>query len=174
MRPPNRDPPRYCAQPTERFLPPETSTINEGGARESTTTATRDATTNSHQADQTSDYERNSAARPRRRLEDPTPLVECYPQLAVASSRRGRHAIASVQAELQGVRARRTRVLAHPDLAARLARTLRLTRASNWNGYVPPGTDSAGRVNTSPIRTALVEIATEAMRRERAAGGAGS
>jgi hypothetical protein len=83
--------------------------------------------------------------------------------------------------------ARRTRVLAHPDLAAKLLKPPigYRERPDQWTGYVPPkllaedicgpdcgrncgqGAQHLARVNTSPRRKALVDIAAEAMRRER-------
>jgi hypothetical protein len=91
-------------------------------------------------------------------------------------------AVAKMESE-----ARRARVLAAPDLARRLTLPpLRLSRPEHWNGWIPPRTlpeeccahcgASGGRpcrdrphrsrVNDSPIRRQLVEIATEAMARE--------
>lgn len=79
---------------------------------------------------------------------------------------------------------RRLRVLAYEDLAQRLTQPpLRYPKADMWNGYVPPRTlppdvcpdcpssvcrsrDHPSRANTSSRRRALVEIATEAYRRE--------
>lgn len=55
---------------------------------------------------------------------------------------------------------RRTRVLAHPDLAARAPR--------GWAGYVPPRVDSDGRANTSPIRRELIDILHAVAEREAA------
>lgn len=62
--------------------------------------------------------------------------------------------------------ARRARVLAHADLAARLTEPpLSYTQPQQWTGYVPPRTWGE-RLNTSPQRAALVEICTEAMCRD--------
>lgn len=67
---------------------------------------------------------------------------------------------------------RRARVLKYPDLAEEICGVLGLSAASHWNGYVPPASDPEGRhgvrPNTSPIRVSLVEICTEALRREQA------
>lgn len=57
---------------------------------------------------------------------------------------------------------RRQRVLAHPDLAGRLAELLQLARPEQWNGYIAPEHDATGLPNQSPIRAGLVEIVTEA------------
>lgn len=84
--------------------------------------------------------------------------------------------------------ARRMRVMAHEDLAQQLQQApLRLTDSGRWSGWIPPKTlpeeccvhcqrDSPrpicrgwphrARVNDSPARRQLVEIAAEAMRRE--------
>jgi len=98
--------------------------------------------------------------------------------------REWRRAVTASKRECQ---ARRTRVLAHPDLAQRLTEPpLRLVRPECWNGYIPPRTlpdndrvhcgphgglrcrdrPHRTRVNKSPIRRQLVEIATEAIARE--------
>jgi hypothetical protein len=82
---------------------------------------------------------------------------------------------------------RRARVLAHDDLAQRLtAPPLRLSAPARWSGWIPPRTlaeescahcgpcgdrrcrdrPHRARVNDSPIRRQLVEIASEAMARE--------
>jgi len=83
--------------------------------------------------------------------------------------------------------ARRARVLAHKDLTDRLKEPpLRLSNPTRWSGWIPPrllaeescthcktGGDRRcrdrphrARVNDSPIRRQLVDIATEAMARE--------
>lgn len=64
------------------------------------------------------------------------------------------------------------RVLRHPDLAARLCQPpLPWTSPEHWNGFVPPRflpSDASGNVrpNDSPERAVLMEICTEAARRE--------
>lgn len=75
------------------------------------------------------------------------------------------------------VKARRARVLSHPDLAAKLtAPPLSYADPKQWNGFVPPATwgdrtypDGSWKPlpNTSPLRAALVDISTEAMNREQ-------
>lgn len=79
----------------------------------------------------------------------------------------------------QRCQARRARVLAYPDLAAALtAPLLGYPRPEAWNGYVPPKTTPDPRdewdgglagemLNRSPRRRALVDIASEALRREQ-------
>lgn len=84
--------------------------------------------------------------------------------------------------------ARRDRVLANPDLAQRLTGPpLGLSSPQRWSGWIPPrtlaedactqcesgkprplcsGWPHRSRVNDSPIRRQLVDIATEAMARE--------
>ncbi|WP_055406609.1 hypothetical protein [Frankia sp. ACN1ag] len=60
---------------------------------------------------------------------------------------------------------RRARVLAHPDLAARLcAPPLGYRSPEGWNGFVPPRL-CGEQLNASVVRRALVDLATEAMRR---------
>lgn len=61
---------------------------------------------------------------------------------------------------------RRRLVLAHPDLAARLAELLLLASAQQWGGFVSPEREADGRPNRSPIRAGLVEIVAEAQARE--------
>jgi hypothetical protein len=78
---------------------------------------------------------------------------------------------------------RRDRVLAHPDLVARLVEVLGLTDPARWSGWIPPKTlpeqecvecragscGSAGHraaANRAYHRRQLVEIAGEAYRRE--------
>jgi hypothetical protein len=82
--------------------------------------------------------------------------------------------------------ARRGRVLAHEDLAQRLTTPpLRLSSPRRWSGWIPPrtlaedacthcerdnrrcsGLPHRARVNDSPVRRQLVDIATEAMTRD--------
>ncbi|GAA4849576.1 hypothetical protein GCM10023403_10370 [Pseudonocardia benzenivorans] len=83
--------------------------------------------------------------------------------------------------------ARRERVLAHEDLAKALTQPpLALDDPRKWTGWIPPRTDPEqtcspwcgkhhdpcsntqhrARINDSPIRAQLVEIAAEALRRE--------
>lgn len=63
--------------------------------------------------------------------------------------------------------ARRSRVLAHPDLAEALTeRPIGYARPEQWNGYVPPALWRE-ELNTSPHRAGLVEICAEALRREQ-------
>lgn len=94
-------------------------------------------------------------------------------------SRMWRDALAQSKQES---RARRARVLAHDDLTKRLAQLM--SDPKQWSGWIPPRTlpeDTCthcargrrchgahrARVNDSPRRAALVEIATEALRREQ-------
>jgi hypothetical protein len=88
---------------------------------------------------------------------------------------------------------RRARVLAYPDLAARLCQApLGFARPQQWNGYVPPRMgqyaepellrSSSGhpnrhghrtdpeQLNDSPRRAVLVSICAEALQREGMAG----
>jgi hypothetical protein len=66
---------------------------------------------------------------------------------------------------------RRTLVLRHPDLAARLTEPpIRHTTPEHWTGYVPPASDApslggAEPINHSPARAALVAIVAEAEQR---------
>lgn len=106
-------------------------------------------------------------------------------------NRQWRTAMANSRAESA---ARRARVLAHEDLAKRLTEPpLRLSNPQRWSGWIPPrtlaedtcaecardrracrGRPHLARVNDSPYRRALVEIAAEALRRETAADAAGA
>lgn len=96
-----------------------------------------------------------------------------------------RQAVAKSQEASQ---ARRVRVLQQPDLTRRLTEPpLRLSDPARWSGWIPPktlaedtcvncgsgdprpicrGWPHRARVNDSPVRRQLVEIAAEAMRRE--------
>jgi hypothetical protein len=79
------------------------------------------------------------------------------------------------QEHLRRNRDYKARVLAHPDIAARLTEPpMRYTRPDQWSGYIPPqwiagaGDNPAeGRLNTSPYRAQLVDIMTELVQRER-------
>jgi hypothetical protein len=62
--------------------------------------------------------------------------------------------------------ARRDRVLAHDWAAKRLCSILMLSRAEQWNGYVPPATDAEGNANTSPTRRAMLELFREIVQAE--------
>lgn len=65
----------------------------------------------------------------------------------------------------------KARILAHPDLAARLAALYGLSRAENWSGYIPPTighiTNEGHRaiINRSPYRAELLELLAEATHR---------
>lgn len=59
----------------------------------------------------------------------------------------------------------RSAVLSHDDLSERLRALFQLKRAEMWNGYVPPRIDHDNTYNDSPYRAALVEIVTEALKR---------
>lgn len=68
---------------------------------------------------------------------------------------------------------RKERVKAHPDLAARLCRSLGYSRFDQWNGYVPsarmPGSgDNDWALNTSPVRDELIAILHLVVEREKA------
>lgn len=59
--------------------------------------------------------------------------------------------------------ARRALVLRNPDVAARLcAPPLSYASPEQWNGFIPPATLSSGAINTTPVRTALLALVTEA------------
>lgn len=134
-----------------------------------------------------------------------TPWAELYAELARAEARhrdlspdeyrqlvhdRGRPAVQMLADARKTNQERRARVLRHPDLAERLQELLGLSRASDWNGWVPPATDPevgarVGRdragnrswsadpgvpvANASPRRAALVLICREAASRAQAA-----
>lgn len=64
-------------------------------------------------------------------------------------------------------RRQRDLVLKHPDLADRLVgKLVGYSKPENWNGWIPPSRDSNGALNNSPRRRVLVDIVTEAERRE--------
>lgn len=61
---------------------------------------------------------------------------------------------------------RRTLVLRHPDLAEQLKKAPhRHTTPQDWTGYIPPATDCAGAINTTPCRAALLALVAEAEQR---------
>lgn len=90
---------------------------------------------------------------------------------AGAAMQLWRQTVASSKRECQE---RRARVLAHPDLAARLKEPpLSLSDPARWNGYIPPRTlpdkaNGSARANDSAVRRQLVDIASEALAREAA------
>lgn len=60
----------------------------------------------------------------------------------------------------------RERILRYPDLAARLCEPpLNYKTPSQWTGFIPPEVCEQ-RLNLSPERGALVELAQEAYRRD--------
>jgi hypothetical protein len=73
-------------------------------------------------------------------------------------------------ANAESAAGRRQRVLEHDWAAQEICAVLGLSRADNWNGYVPPLYDSNGVLNTSPQRRGTVDI----LRRLDAAENAGS
>lgn len=74
-------------------------------------------------------------------------------------------------------RARRARVLAHPQIAAKLTQPpLRYRDPSFWTGYIPPKIiegPSGPIENRSPERRALIEICNEVIEAERQAAAGG-
>jgi hypothetical protein len=75
-------------------------------------------------------------------------------------------------------RARRVRVLTHPDLCKRLVDELGYARADDWTGYVPPrfgpeqvpqrgGFIPDRRKNPDRNRAVLIDICAEALRRDQ-------
>lgn len=68
-------------------------------------------------------------------------------------------------------RTRRERVLAHPDIAARLVTDVGLRQPESWTGYVPPriawlDQDYTVHLNPSAVRTALLAILRAVAERE--------
>lgn len=59
----------------------------------------------------------------------------------------------------------REAVLAHPDLTARLKGAWGYEHPEQWNGYVPSYLNCEDDVSTSPHRAILVELVTEALKR---------
>lgn len=83
-----------------------------------------------------------------------------------ADLRRGAQLIGIVgDATLTACRYREA-VLNHRDLSERLRALFQLKRPDVWNGYVPPRIDHDNTYNDSPYRAALVEIVTEALKRD--------
>lgn len=65
-------------------------------------------------------------------------------------------------------RARRARVLAHPDIAVRLTeRPMNYPAPEFWTGYIPPAKRGDDRPNPSPIRRQLLDICQAVAERER-------
>ncbi|HEX7658509.1 MAG TPA: hypothetical protein VF444_03440 [Pseudonocardiaceae bacterium] len=90
--------------------------------------------------------------------------------------RRSEPVIAALTEARETVKQRREGVLKHPDCAQQIADALDLTSPAHWNGYLPPGFDPEqekdgrpvpARLNNSPVRAALVDIATDAWKREQ-------
>lgn len=87
----------------------------------------------------------------------------------LAEYRRASLVVRQEQAE------RRKRVVAHPDLRARLTEPpLSYQRPEQWTGYVPPkllpqadDQQHTAALNTSARRRVLVELCAEALRREQ-------
>jgi hypothetical protein len=73
----------------------------------------------------------------------------------------------------QEARERRARVLRHPWASAHLCAILHLSRAEQWNGYVPPEHDADERPNDSLARSALVELLRDVDELDRVPVGAG-
>lgn len=69
----------------------------------------------------------------------------------------------------QNAKRNRALVLAHADLASALtANPIGYADPQQWSGFIPPATDSNGRLITCMRRAALVAIVGEAIRREQA------
>jgi len=62
--------------------------------------------------------------------------------------------------------ARRERVLAYDWARTRLCRILSLSRAENWNGFVPPARDSDDHLNTSDRRRELMDLLRDVAQHE--------
>jgi hypothetical protein len=88
-------------------------------------------------------------------------LADALPVAGIAQRAR-----AEIAEALVAIDDRRTRVLSHPDLAARLTeRPICHEKPDRWNGYVPPAMWREEQ-NNSPVRAALVNICAEALQRE--------
>lgn len=61
--------------------------------------------------------------------------------------------------------ANRDLLLKHPDLAEELRKLYRMQDPSQWHGYLPPERDEFDRPNRSRYRERLVQLLTEARRR---------
>jgi hypothetical protein len=108
-------------------------------------------------------------------MTDPKPIgaddITALPGGELTGAARVKRAMAAARAVMLEQRAM---VLSHPDLAARLVSELGYTRASNWNGYVPPDFTAEGERNQSYHRDVLTEITMEAWNREHPDAPAGS
>lgn len=76
-----------------------------------------------------------------------------------------------VDAEVARCRARRDRVLAHPDLAMRLTQQpINFAHPEQWNGYIAPAQiERGGQMidNPSPVRRALIQLCNDVLAAER-------
>jgi hypothetical protein len=79
---------------------------------------------------------------------------------------RGVQLAASLHDAREAASRYRAAILHHDDLAARLCAVFGYSRASVWNGHVPPRTDGFGAYNPSPYRAALVPLILEALERD--------
>lgn len=85
-----------------------------------------------------------------------------------------REAVRIVELERTRCADRRRRVLARPDIAARLVTELGYSRPDVWNGWIPPlslpddspSGDGFDKVNHSPRRKALMAIMADVAERE--------
>lgn len=94
-------------------------------------------------------------------MADP-PDLEIVRRLAEWAWRHGVEIDVTTNAE------RRAVVLRHPDVARRLCeRPLSLPKPEQWNGYISPPTLATGGRNDSPVRAQVMEVYTEACRREQ-------
>lgn len=90
---------------------------------------------------------------------EPRPIAEAFGDILKSQWARDARARAKAECERN-----RTRVLAFPDLAARLTGpTIGLDRPEQWNGYIPPRFDSPAidgtqKPNNSPRRAVLVDL----------------
>lgn len=72
------------------------------------------------------------------------------------------------KSERDRCKARRARVLAHPDIAARLCDPpMRYPTPEMWTGYIPGPTRGEDRPNYSPIRRQLLAIVQAVHEREQ-------
>ncbi|MCG5462174.1 hypothetical protein MED01_007052 [Micromonospora sp. MED01] len=93
-------------------------------------------------------------------------VLASQPWFRAGTLEQRRMLVQGVQEAARRAHERRARVKAHPDLAARLCRSLGYTRFNQWNGFVPPARDASGQLNPYPVRAELLAILRAVAERE--------
>lgn len=96
-----------------------------------------------------------------------TTVMAQQPWFMRGTPEQRRLVVAALQAARQRAHGRKARVQAHPDLAARLCRSLGYARFDQWNGYVPAAGDQLAPAG-SPVRAELIAILHLVVEREKA------